>query len=115
MPDETKDPACDTIASGKADTGISDTTEEDTILFRPPRTVWDEPTPPSEEWIAARWFPMVTCPGGPVLRPHILHGPMVGEVFDGKVHVAGNNMWFPPEAFEPYWMPVPQMPWRKKQ
>ena len=90
------------------------------IETRPLKTVWDMPSPPAEHWVQLGWKPLpeseLEQQGlGPVLRPHILYGPMVGEVFDGKVHVAGNNMWFPPEAFEPYWMPVPQMPWRKKQ
>lgn len=85
----------------------------ETVEVRPLRTVWDEPTPPSQEWLAAGWFPMETCPAGPVLRPHVLYGPMVGEARSiHRVLVAGGNMWFPPEAFEPYWMPLPAQPRR---
>lgn len=94
------------------------------IETRPFKTVWDMPSPPARHWVQLGWKPLpeseLEQQGlGPVLRPHILYGPMVAELLinlsPGDWGVAGNNHSFPPEAFEPYWMPVPDMPRRKAE
>lgn len=91
------------------------------VETRPLKTVWDLPTPPSEEWYALGWRPVSHKTEweslGPVLRPHVLHGPLavVPRLVDdrGWLTTEGSR-WYPEEAFEPYWMPVPKMPWRQR-
>lgn len=81
------------------------------------RTIWDAPTPPAEEWLKLGWQPMETCPDEPVMRPHVLWGPIAVERRDlGKGPVCLLTVlsaWFPEEAFEPYWMPIPKQPRRE--
>lgn len=83
---------------------------------RPLQTTWDLPAPPVEDWIRAGWFPMETCPDVPVLRPHVLWGPLptTRRSIKGEIRIAltSLNCYFPEEAFEPYWMPIPKQPVR---
>lgn len=98
------------------------------IPTRPLKTIWDMPSPPAEEWLALGWFPMETCPDGPVMRPHILYGPMpmkllrVSTPEHSALRIGPVDVWvavsmthsFPVEAFEQYWMPIPQQPRRRE-
>lgn len=88
------------------------------IETRPLKTVWEMPSPPKEQWCELGWRPTPHekewASIGAVLRPHILYGPMVANFISGRWLVGGGNMWFPEDAFEPYWMSVPTMPWREK-
>lgn len=82
------------------------------------QTVWDYPTPTIKEWLTKGWRPLPASEDEQsalnlVLRPHVLYGPMAASLILGRWMVAGGNMWFPADAFEPYWMPVPEMPWRR--
>lgn len=89
----------------------------DTVPALPVKTVWDSPTPPIEQWLSKGWKPLPVSKEEQsalqlVLRPHVLYGPMAASLVLGKWVVAGGNMWFPEDAFEPYWTQVPAMPWR---
>lgn len=85
------------------------------------KTVWDYPTPPKEQWYALGWRPLPAESEweslGPVLRPHVLYGPMAvtaRTVGDGGWFLTNLSHWYPEDAFEPYWMPLPTMPWRRR-
>lgn len=83
---------------------------------RPITTIWDRPAPAEELWLELGWKPMPEGfePEEAVLRPHILWGPIPMMYRSGKWTKSDLSAWYPPEAFEPYWMPVPKQPMRDR-
>lgn len=82
----------------------------------------EDDNPDWEKWYDLGWRPLPAESEwkslGSVLRPHILYGPIVAYFYEFEhgpkrwvLTTLGN--WFPDDAFEPYWMPLPEMPWRR--